>query len=80
MKTRPAYLVIDIAGRQPTISHVRASWPRLEPGQIVVRLAIEIPDEALPRVQTVQIEAPEAALVETLPVDVPEPSKAGAWR
>jgi hypothetical protein len=73
MRTKPAYLVIDTYGRTPTISHVRASWPRLEQGQIVIRVAIELPDSLLPQVQTISVEREdEAARVELLEVEVPE--------
>ena len=72
MRTKAAYLVIDTYGRTPTISHVRASWPRLDPGQIVVRVAIDIPEDALPQLQVVELEAAEAAMVEQLAVEIPE--------
>lgn len=72
MKTKPAYLVIDMAGRQPTIARVRQSWPTLEPFQIIVRLALEIPDDLIPQAQTVAITAPEELVaVEALPVEPP---------
>ena len=73
MRTKAAYLVIDTYGRTPTISHVRASWPRLDPGQIVIRLAVEIPDSLLPQAQVVEIADPgDLAVVATLPVEPPE--------
>lgn len=60
MKTRPAYIVIDTNGRQPTIVRSRQSWPALDPGEIVVRLSLEIPDELIPQVQEFTIEDLEA--------------------
>lgn len=68
MKTKPFYLVVDITGRQPRADRVRASWPSLEPGEIVVRLMLEIPDSVLPNVQEIQIDDLEALGVAVEPV------------
>lgn len=70
MKTAPAYLVIDTQGRRPTISHVRARWPSLYSGQIVVRLSLEIPDALLPQLQQIKLEDPEAMAIAVEEVEV----------
>ena len=70
MKTQPAYLVIDTFGRRPTISHVRAKWPTLYAGQIVVRIAIEIPDALIPQIQQVVIEDLGAMTLAVEPVEI----------
>lgn len=68
MKTKPFYLVIDTTGRQPRADRVRASWPILEPGEVLVRLALEIPDEVIPQIQEIQIEDLDALGVAVDPV------------
>lgn len=60
MKTRPAYVVIDMepgsGGATPLIKRTTTRWPSLEPGEIVVRLRLEIPDALLPRTQEIVVE------------------------
>jgi len=63
MKTAPAYLVIDTAGRRPNITRVRAGWPMLNPGEILVRLTLEIPDALIPQIQEIELENVEAMAV-----------------
>jgi len=60
MKTKPFYLVIDTAGRIPRADRVRASWPQLEPGEVLVRIALEIPDNIVPQIQEIEIDDLEA--------------------
>jgi len=70
MKTQPAYIVIDTFGRRPTISHVRARWPTLYPGQIVVRLSLEIPDALLPQLQEIELDNLDAMAVAVTATEV----------
>ena len=60
MKTKPVYLVIDTRAARPAVVRSRQSWPQLEPGEIVVRLALVIPDDLLPNVQEIVLENIEA--------------------
>lgn len=72
MKTRPAFLVIDTNGLRPTIARVRQSWPPLEPGEIVVRVTIEIPDDLRPKLHEVVIDNPAMAAIGVEPEEVPQ--------
>lgn len=56
MKTRPFYLVIDTNQPRPAVVRSRQSWPQLEPGEIVVRMTLEIPDSAMPNIQEIVID------------------------
>jgi hypothetical protein len=72
MKTRPAYLVIDTNGRQPTIVRTRQSWPSLDPGEIAVRIALEFPDELLPQIQEFTVDELDSFFtIKSEPVEVP---------
>jgi hypothetical protein len=75
VKTKPAYLVIRAGKRQPRIHRVTQSWPALEPGDAIVRVSLELPDDFLlnPE-QVLVIPAAALAVVATLeePIKPPE--------
>lgn len=48
MITKPSYLVIDTDRIKPTIVRVTQTWPTLGPGEIAVRIQIEISDSIQP--------------------------------
>lgn len=66
MKTKPFYLVVNADTR--TVVRTRQSWPVLEPGEILLKLQLEIPDELFPHIQEIQIEDLEALGVAVEPV------------
>ena len=72
MKTKASYLVIDKNRGTPTIVRVTQSWPTLNPGEMAVRLRLEIPDSTFPMHEIV-IDEP-AAMLEAVGVaaDPPE--------
>lgn len=70
MKTRPSYLVIDSDRR--VIVRTTQRWPTLYPGEIVVRIALEIPEDLIPQVQTFTVEQLDAMVyVEPEEVEIP---------
>ena len=62
MKVRPAYFVIN-TGTRPTVKRVSQKWPPLRPGEIVVRLALDIPDDLMPNAQIIEIDDPDYVAV-----------------
>lgn len=66
MKTKPFYLVINTDSR--TVVRTRQSWPQLEPGEIIVRLVLEVPDELIPKAVEIVIEDIDAIGVAVEPV------------
>lgn len=69
MKTKPVYLVIDTHTR--SVVRSRQSWPSLEPGEIAIRVAFNVPDEVIPSVREYTIEEVDAMFrVEAEPVAV----------
>jgi hypothetical protein len=74
MKTKPAYLVVALPYHgPPRIKRVAQSWPRLEPGEVIVRVSLELPDEVFHKpVVTIPVEAEQAV---TAVVEEPEPGE-----
>lgn len=75
MKTQPAYLIVDAdpdRGRA-RIVRVTQRWPQLYPGEIIVRISLEIPDDLLPNVQEIEITDPDyvAIAVEGEALEIP---------
>lgn len=75
MKTKAAYLVIDTQRRIPTIVRTTQLWPALQAGEIVVRVALEVSDAAIPQAQVVVVDDPGAIVVTALPVAVEPPDE-----
>lgn len=72
MKTQPAYFVINTNGRRPRVDRVRASWPSLEPGEVILRLALDIPDSLVPQLQEIVLDDPDSMgiAIEPVPLEV----------
>lgn len=68
MKTRPFYLVINSETRRVVRS--RTSWPQLEPGEIVVRLTLEIPESVIPQIQEIILDDVDAIGIAAEPVEL----------
>lgn len=68
MRTKPAYLIID--SDRKTIVRSTQRWPTLYPGEIVVRVRLEIPDHLIPQVQEITVDDIDAMVrVEPVPIE-----------
>jgi hypothetical protein len=64
MQTRPVYLVIDTFARKgPSVVRSAQTWPALNPGEMVVRLRIEVPDDLKPLTHDVTIADSDAGVL-----------------
>lgn len=61
MKTRPAYLVVDLGRTRPAIVRVTQSWPALGPEEIAVRVALDIADSLHP-VHEIEVDIASAVI------------------
>lgn len=74
MRTRPAYLVIDLDRARIVRSTTR--WPTLYEGEFACRIRLEIPDELIPNVvYEVTVDDPEAIGVAVEPVAANPPEE-----
>lgn len=71
MKTKPSYYVIRTDGRVPAVVRVTQTWPALSPGEIVLRLALDIPDSLVPQIQEIVLDDPDSMgiAVEPMPIE-----------
>ena len=60
MRTKPCYLVINTESRR--VRTVRQSWPSLEPSEVVLKVAFEIPDDRLPQLEEFTLEVDDDAM------------------
>jgi hypothetical protein len=61
----------------PRIKRVAQSWPRLDPGEAIVKVSLELPDEVFHQpVVTIPVEAEQVAVGTVEELDLPEPEEA----
>ena len=70
MRTKPCYLVVDT--RTARVRKAQQSWPSLQPGEIVVKFALDLP-EWLANPPLTVTEVNERALTIGVHVIEPEP-------
>lgn len=72
MRTKPAYLIIDV-DRQAVVRSTQR-WPTLYGGEIAVRVRLEVPDDLIPSgVYDIEIDDPDAIAVDATAVPIAPP-------